>query len=249
VIWSEAGGAGGAGAGPTVVLVHGLGATAEVWRPVAESLGDTAPWVLVDLPGHGRSEPAPPYSYDAFAAAVAAVLDPGSEVVIAGHSLGGVVGLALTDGSFGVRVPRTVALGVKVAWTDEELDRAAAMAARPPRTFPSREEAAAWSLRLAGLDGLVDPGDPAVAPGVIETGDGWQAAWDPRSAAVGRPPMATLIAAAQGEVVLACGERDHMVSGAQLADLAPRPVVLAGLGHNAHVEDPARVADLVLGQR
>ena len=245
MIWHETGGAGDA---PTHVFVHGLGATAEVWRPVAERVGATAPWVLVDLPGHGRSASAPPYTYDAFAAAVAAVLAPGPEVVVAGHSLGGVVGLALAGGSYGIRVTRTVALGVKVAWTDEELDRAATLATRPPRTFPSRAEAAAWSLRLAGLDGLVAPDGPAVAPGVLETADGWQAAWDPRSAAVGRPPMATLIAAAEGTVVLACGEHDHMVSGAQLADLAPHPVVLPGLGHNAHVEDPDRVAGLVLGR-
>src|SRR5690606_39092845 len=147
------------------------------------------------------------------------------EVVVAGHSLGGVVSLALAGGAHGIRVTRTVALGVKVVWTDDELDRVAAMAARPPRTFPTREEAAAWSLRLAGLDGLVDPDDPAVEAGVSPTGDGWQAAWDPRSAAVGRPPMAALIAAAHGEVILACGEHDHMVSGTQLADLAPQPVV------------------------
>jgi alpha-beta hydrolase superfamily lysophospholipase len=51
---------------------------------------------------------------------VAASLDPGERVVVLGHSLGGVVGLALAAGSFGVDVQGVVALGVKVAWTDDE---------------------------------------------------------------------------------------------------------------------------------
>jgi pimeloyl-ACP methyl ester carboxylesterase len=40
-----------------------------------------------------------------------------------------------------------------------------------------------------------------------------------------------------------------MVSTEQLAELVPDPVVLAGLGHNAHVEDPAAVAELAAGNR
>ena len=34
-------------------------------------------------------------------------------------------------------------------------------------------------------------------------------------------------------------EHDHVVSAIQLAALGSEPVDLAGLGHNAHVEDPA----------
>jgi pimeloyl-ACP methyl ester carboxylesterase len=46
-------------------------------------------------------------------------------------------------------------------------------------------------------------------------------------------------------VVLARGEHDRMVSAEQLAALVPEPVVLPGLGHNAHVEDPAAVLRIV----
>ncbi|BCB89418.1 hypothetical protein Psuf_067310 [Phytohabitans suffuscus] len=45
------------------------------------------------------------------------------------------------------------------------------------------------------------------------------------------------------------GERDPMVSVEQLAVLVPAPVELPGLGHNAHVEDPALTASLVSGLR
>ena len=45
-------------------------------------------------------------------------------------------------------------------------------------------------------------------------------------------------------MVLARGEHDPMVSHDQLAALVADPVTLPGLGHNAHVEDPAAVLAL-----
>ena len=57
--------------------------------------------------------------------------------------------------------------------------------------------------------------------------------------------MAGLLAAAPVPVLLARGERDPMVSTAQLAALVPEPVELAGLGHNAHVERPSAVLPLL----
>jgi pimeloyl-ACP methyl ester carboxylesterase len=46
-------------------------------------------------------------------------------------------------------------------------------------------------------------------------------------------------------VILARGEHDHMVTDQQLSDLVPQPVTLPGLGHNAHLEDPAAVYALL----
>jgi pimeloyl-ACP methyl ester carboxylesterase len=93
-------------------------------------------------------------------------------MVVVGHSLGGVVGLVLAAGNSAVDVRGVVALGVKVAWTDDDLARAQALAARPPVTFASREEAAARFLRVAGLEGLVDADHPAVERGVAEAAGG-----------------------------------------------------------------------------
>jgi pimeloyl-ACP methyl ester carboxylesterase len=73
----------------------------------------------------------------------------------------------------------------------------------------------------------------------------WRPAFDPRAFGVGDPAVATLLAAAPVPVVLARGEHDAMVSAEQLRALVPAPVDLAGLGHNAHVESPAAVAQLV----
>ena len=61
--------------------------------------------------------------------------------------------------------------------------------------------------------------------------------------------MAALLAAAPVPVVLARGERDQMVSTADLAALVPDPVDLPGLGHNAHVEHPAALLPLIAAAR
>lgn len=230
---------GGSGS-PTVLLLHGLGATAEVWDGLVAALDDTG-WVAPDLPGHGGSDPLAAYTFAAVADAVAGLVEPAGTVVV-GHSFGGVVGLHLAARA-GVRA--VVGLGIKVAWTGAELERAAALAARPAPAFATREEALARHARVAGLDGLLAPEDPRLRPGVVPAGDGWRPALDQRAFGVGDPAVAGLLAAAPVPVVLARGEHDPMVSAADLRALVPDPVELARLGHNAHVEDPAALRPLL----
>jgi pimeloyl-ACP methyl ester carboxylesterase len=225
---------------PLVLLLHGLGATADVWGGLGAVLGERA-WAAPDLPGHGRSPALPEYTFAGLADVVAPLLDPVGTVVV-GHSFGGVVGLHLADRP-GVRA--VVGVGIKVSWTPDELARAAALAQRPAPVFPTRDEAMARHLRVSGLAGLVDPSDPALDAGVRESGSGWRPAFDPRAFAVGEPEVARLVAAAPVPVRLARGELDPMVSTAQLAELVPDPVVLAGLGHNAHVERPDVLCRLI----
>ena len=238
------------GSGPgLLLLVHGLGATAEVWSPLTSVVSDVWPgrWLAVDLPGHGGSPPLPRVSFGALAAAVAGELPPDEPLVVLGHSLGGVVGLALASGWFGVQVTRAVGLGIKAVWSGDELARAAALAGRPVSWFDTREEAAARHLRVAGLDGLVDPDDELVAAGLQERDGRWRLALDQRSFGVGAPDLPGLVAAARAPVVLARGEHDPMVTTAQLTDVVPAPAVLPGCGHNAHVERPDLVARLLTG--
>jgi pimeloyl-ACP methyl ester carboxylesterase len=225
--------------GPVVLLLHGLGATGEVWDGLVPLLPGA--WVAPDLPGHGGSAPLPEYTFAAVADAVADLVDPAGTVVL-GHSFGGVVGLHLAARA-GVR--KVVGLGIKVAWTPEELTRAAALAARPPARFATREEAVARHLRLSGLHGLVAADAPAAVAGVVEQGGAWLPALDPRTFGIGDPQVAALLAAAPVPVVLARGEHDAMVTAEQLRALVPQPVDLQGLGHNAHVQDPAAVAGLL----
>jgi pimeloyl-ACP methyl ester carboxylesterase len=169
-------------------------------------------------------------------------------VPVLGHSMGGVVALELARLAPD-RVESVVALGVKVSWPPEDAARALAMAARPVATYDSRAEAVDRFLRVSGLAGLVGVDDPLLDDAVVDRaaageGSGWRLAQDPRTFGVGVPDMAGLLAAVSCPVVLARGEHDPMVSHDDLAALAPDPVTLTGLGHNAHVEDPAAVLEL-----
>jgi pimeloyl-ACP methyl ester carboxylesterase len=228
---------------PLLLLLHGLGATGDVWAGWQQMLADRWPgrWVAPDLPGHGGSAPLPEYTFDALAAAISPLVKPGT--VVLGHSLGGVVGLALA--AAGAPVAAVVGLGIKVAWTDEELDKAQALARRPGTWFASRDEAIARHLRVSGLAGLLAPDDPAVAAGVVQEDGRWRLALDPLAFGVGAPDLTGLLANSPAAVTLARGEFDPMNSDEQLGQWGVPVVTLPGLGHNAHVESPERCLTLL----
>jgi pimeloyl-ACP methyl ester carboxylesterase len=224
------------GDGPALLLLHGLGGTAAAWSGVTDRWPGS--WIAVDLPGHGLSAPLPRYTFGGLATAVARVVD--GPVAVLGHSLGGVVGLTLASGWFGVPVTAVCALGVKVSWSPDDLAKAAELSTRPPKVFATEAEALDRARRVAGLP----PGAPADRL-VIRTEDGWQPALDPAAFAVGRPDLPGLLAAARARVIMAAGENDPMSPAAHLSALVPDPVLLAGLGHSAHVEDPAALDPLL----
>jgi pimeloyl-ACP methyl ester carboxylesterase len=236
---------------PLLVLLHGLGATGDVWGGWWPLLARRWPgrWLAPDLPGHGGSPPLAAYSFDSFAAAVAGMAQPSTRVVVLGHSLGGVVGLALASGRFPVAVQAVIGLGIKVVWTEDDLDRAQAAARRPPTWYASRDEAAARYLRVSGLAGLLPADDPAVDAGLRGQDGRWRLATDPGAFAVGAPDMAQLLARSQSPMTLARGEHDPMNTDEQLAGLGAPTVTLPGLGHNAHVESPALSITLLDAQR
>ena len=241
---------GGTGA-PALLLLHGLGATGAVWDGLTALLPGHWPgsWIVPDLPGHGRSARLEWYSFGALAAEVARAVEPetaaGTPVVALGHSLGGVVALALGSGWFGLRPSAVGGLGIKVRWSADELAKAAEVAARPSRTFATRDEAAERALKVAGLAGLVPPDARLVVAAVVPSERGWRLTLDPAAFAVGPPDMEGLLAAARAPVVLAAGEHDPMSPVEHLRPLVPDPMVLKGLGHNAHVEDPAALLPLL----
>jgi pimeloyl-ACP methyl ester carboxylesterase len=235
---------------PVLLLLHGLGATGDVfggWRSWLERRWP-GQWLAPDLPGHGASPPLPEYTFDGLAATLAPEVRTaagGAPIVVLGHSLGGAVGLALADERRGLPVRAVIGLGIKVEWTEEELARARALAERPPTWYDTRGEAAARYLRVAGLTDLLSTEDEAVDAGLRQQDGRWGLALDPRAFAVGAPDMAGLLARCSAVVTLARGEHDPMNTDEQLSRLGAPTRTLAGLGHNAHVESPERAATLL----
>ena len=242
-MWHEEYGSG----APTLLLLHGLGATGEVWRGTCE-LASAWPGtrLLVDLPGHGRSGHLAAYSYDAHAHRLQTLLDgrPGP-VVLAGHSMGGYIGILLASQRCGSDVAVVVGLGIKVRWSDQEVEGLRRRAGQPVRWFETREEAAVRYVRSVGLDGVVEPSGPIVSSGIREVKGRWRLAFDPAANQVGPPDMKPSLREARATVILARGTGDPMVSAEDLASLPINTQELPGLGHNAHVEDPATLWRLI----
>ena len=82
--------------GPQVLLLHGIGASVEIWRGTLKALGARHRVLALDMPGFGRSDkPAASYSLAYLAAFVRDFVDAmGIErTSLVGHSLGGGVAL------------------------------------------------------------------------------------------------------------------------------------------------------------
>jgi len=116
-------------------------------------------WLAPDLPGHGGSQPLPGYAFESLAAAVARIVSISARTVVLGHSLGGVVGLALASGAFTVPVQAVIGLGIKVAWTPRSWTvlrprragrrRGSPRARRlPPATCASRAWPTCWPTQI-----------------------------------------------------------------------------------------------------
>ncbi|MBP2478751.1 pimeloyl-ACP methyl ester carboxylesterase [Crossiella equi] len=228
---------------PLLLLLHGLGATGAVWDAVV------ADWpgehLAPDLPGHGQAAPLAHYSFGTLAAAVAAQVPADRDVVVVGHSLGGVLALTLASGWFRVRVRAAVGLGIKVRWTEEELAKTAELATRPARVFATEEEAVDRHLKVSGLAGLVAADSAAARTGVVAVDGGWGLALDAGAFAVGAPDVPGLLAVAKCPVTLATGEQDPISPVAHLRELVAEPVVIPGAGHNPHVQAPGAVLELL----
>jgi pimeloyl-ACP methyl ester carboxylesterase len=232
-----------------LLLLHGLGATAAVWRrllPLVEESWDGR-WAAPDLRGHGLSVAQPPYGYGIHAADMAelAAETGAARVSVLGHSFGGVVGAVLGSGWYGVPVDRVVGVGVKIDWTDDEVTRAGAMSTRPPQVFASSLQAADRHLKLAGLRDLVDPVDPVARAGTRVAHGGWIAALDPRAFGAVGPSVETILSRCAAPLRLTAGAGDPMVGLDAMRRVDPDAVLLDGAGHNAHWETPEAVLALL----
>jgi len=249
------------GAGPSVLLVHGTGASTHSWRDLAPALAAHCHVVAMDLPGHaftpalaGRAQ-----SLEGMAAALGALLrrlrcEP---TLVVGHSAGAAIAARLClDGVIapqhlvslnGALLPFTGLAGhlfapiAKVLASGDLAARLIAARARDPR---------AVQRLLAGTGSRIDPFGEALyrrliqSPGHVAAVLRMMANWRLEALSEALPrlaPRLTLVAAGHDRAVPpAQAERVRaLVPGARVRHLA-------GLGHLAHEEAPARLAALLL---
>ena len=79
-----------------MVLLHGLTGSRAYLRPFAERLGRTHRVVVIDLPGHGGSDPLEPFTFDAAVSLMAHAVDRVEieRPVVVGHSFGAPLAIA-----------------------------------------------------------------------------------------------------------------------------------------------------------
>jgi pimeloyl-ACP methyl ester carboxylesterase len=163
------------GDGQPLILVHGLGGAAANWAEVAELLVDRFRLLVPDLPGHGASTPFPAVAtLGPFADRLArlAALEGMETAAIAGHSLGGLIGLRLAV-SRPERVSAlvlTAAAGIRSSTREAERYLAAAAFLRPTRRYSRHRRVIAKSRFLRtlvfGYFGASDP--PAMSDRAVE---------------------------------------------------------------------------------
>lgn len=83
------------GQGPTLVMLHNLGGTRTGWMPTARKLLPNYRVVLVDLPGHGSSPMPDPFTLQAGAAAIDAVLaaQKAESTIVVGQGMGALMAM------------------------------------------------------------------------------------------------------------------------------------------------------------
>jgi len=243
--WCESGGTG----SRAFLLLHGLGATAAVWSGVRRVIEQRAMgrWFAPDLSGHGGSAWERQYTVGSHAAEIAELVRDTQDLFVIGHSLGAYIGLALASRWFGVEVAGVLGIGPKITWSEADLQGSRELANRPVRWYATAEEAWTRYRRVSGLDAAVAPSDEWLARGVVKGEEGWRLSQDPRTFGVAGAPFDSLATGARARVILARGERDPMVSTAELRAHAAEAVEIAGCGHNAQVEKPDAVVDLLQG--
>ena len=253
---------------PTVLLLHGTGASTHSWRDVFPLLGARCSVLVLDFPGHAFSAtPAPTavaalFSLPGMAAGVAELLARMGIVphTVVGHSAGAAVACMLSlDGH--LQPQRIVSLNGALLPLDGLAGQLFSPMAKLLAKAPLVPELFSWqAAQPAVLQRLLDgTGSQLDAPGralyrqlIAKPSHGagalaMMAHWDLHQFWVRLPQL-------QAPLTLVVGEGDLIVppSVARRASLAlqrqtPPPVVgLAGLGHLAHEEQPQRLADLIL---
>jgi 2-succinyl-6-hydroxy-2,4-cyclohexadiene-1-carboxylate synthase len=236
------------GAGPRIVLLHGFGQTGRCWGPLAPGLARDHEVVRPDAPGHGGS------------AAVAADLpttgrlmaEAGGPAVYLGYSMGARMALHVV-----VEAPHVVRRLVLVGGTpgiEDDAERAERRAADRVLAQRIRDDGvAAFVERWLALPMFahLPPEGRFEAERRRNSAEGLATSLELAGTGSQRPLWGRL-AAIDVPVLVVAGEDDHRYAAiaertATAIGANARSALVAGAGHSAHLEQPDRFAELLLG--
>lgn len=233
------------GNGDPVVLIHGLGSTANVWEPQVRALADRFTMVRFDLEGAGRSPATGALSIDGWVQDLKALLDLEQidRARLVGHSLGTLI-LQHFAVAFPARVEKLVFIGVNRA---------------PPEARRQAVRERVAKVRAEGLDAIVDtvvkggvsPHTLAHKPEVVAFVRELLTRQPTEGYARSCEAMASAVAADVGRIqapVLLVAGRDDAISpvanGEAMAAELPKAQlrILEQCGHWHPIEQPAAVS-------
>jgi magnesium chelatase accessory protein len=251
------------GRGPTLLLLHGSGASAHSWADLLELLAGHATLVVPDLPGHAFTTGASaadmtlPGMNSALAGLLAALKLP-APVLVAGHSAGAALGLRW---ALSAAAPPATVVGFNpslVAPASAYTDWLAPLINPVATSMPMAQLLAAVAVRTGMVDGLLNSTQSVLPPAQRER----------YRLLFGRPEHVRgamgFMAAADLPALLKEGERlpsaAHFIVGtrdAWVPEASLRPVLAqhfpqalverwAG-GHVLHEEMPHKAASLLIG--
>jgi pimeloyl-ACP methyl ester carboxylesterase len=241
-----------AGSGPTLVLIHGLGATKRVWKPQIERLAQERDVIALDMPGFGDS-PLLPAGMPPTAVAMGAAI---SEFLaglgidqphVAGNSLGGWVALemAKAGGAASACLISPAGLWQSPLGPRSVNTRGVAKVLKPAILAAARRD----STRAKMLGTVVARPENVPQEDGIQMIRDWIEApgYDASNAEMRRhvfedPEKVSV------PVTIAWGELDRLVRPPKSARRPPGTnfIVLPGCGHTPNWDDPELIAEVLL---
>ncbi|CCG06743.1 alpha/beta fold hydrolase BchO [Pararhodospirillum photometricum] len=251
------------GHGPSLLLLHGTGASTHSWRDLVPALSQHFSLVIPDLPGHAFTDSLPLYrlSLPGMAQAVAGllrVLDV-SPALIVGHSAGAAVALRMVlDGA--VRPQGVISLNGALKPYGGAAGQVFSSMAKVLFANPFVPWMAAWTAGggarteqvIENTGSSLTPEGLAYykrlfrAPSHVGGALGMMAGWDLTGLNRDLPRLTV-------PLLLVAAERDQAVAPAQAERVAKlvsgaRALLLKGVGHLAHEERPQETIDLILAE-